>query len=301
MSQSQYVPSKPVIVAIAGANSRVGRMLLEQLQVAKMRTIALVRTPTILPAWKVISDWMVSPAAMQAMQSADILINLSGELISRDAKVYQAANVRTTELVVEALRRGRARRAIFLSYLGADPQSSNLYLQTKGQAEQLLLRSGKEFVIFRCPAIVNTPEAPGPLEENLQVSNGSSARLLGTGKQRQRPVYRGDVVAAIVAAIAGSTPGIYDLTGPEEMTADDLVRLVNRNPNVEISHTPAWLARMLSLFIPDLPPTLVDVMLRDCTGDPSKAVAEFRLNLTSLRGLWMKTAPKQDYISRFIQ
>lgn len=120
----------------------------------------------------------------------------------------------------------------------------------------------------------------------MKAAKDRKARILGDGKQRQRPVYRGDVVAAIVAAIKHGTPGIYELTGSEEMTADDLVRLINRNPEVAISHTPGWLGRFVSLFIPDLSTTVVDVMLRDSTGDPEEAITEFRLQLTSLQTLW---------------
>jgi hypothetical protein len=92
-----------------------------------------------------------------------------------------------------------------------------------------------------------------------------------------------------MAAIEGGAPDIYDLTGPEEMTANDLVRLVNRNPRIPIAHTPVWLARTLSLFVPGLSRTFVDVMVRDSTGDPSQAIAEFGLKLTSLHTLWQAT------------
>jgi uncharacterized protein YbjT (DUF2867 family) len=108
-------------------------------------------------------------------------------------------------------------------------------------------------------------------------------------RQQERPVYRGDVVAAIMAAIEGGASGVYDLTGPEEMTANDLVRLVNRNSRIPIAHTPVWLARTLSLFVPGLSRTFVDVMVRDSTGDPSQAIAEFGLKLTSLHTLWRAT------------
>ncbi len=274
-------------VVITGANSNVGRMLLKHLQTSKAHsTIALVRTPVELQCDRLISNWTSSPMAIAALQDADVVIHLCGKLFARGVESYFVANVETTEIVARSLQRSRAQRIVFISYVGADLASPNRYLQTKGKAEQILMNSGKEAVIFRCPAIINTPDAPGRTETALKAVNSSSVRMLGNGKQRQRPIYRGDVVQAIAIAMEYGKPGIYDLTGEEEMSADDLVRMLNNNPNVAIAHTPGWLARTLSLFVLSLPPTVVDVMLRDCTGDPTRAVAEFGLKLTSVRSQW---------------
>ncbi|MGH3145526.1 MAG: hypothetical protein ACRDTR_06950, partial [Rubrobacter sp.] len=67
-------------------------------------------------------------------------------------------------------------------------------------------------------------------------------------------------------------------------TLDHLIRLVNRDPDVRISHTPAPLARIVGRFF--LPPTAVDILLRDATGDPALTVAEFGLKPSSLYDLW---------------
>jgi NAD(P)H dehydrogenase (quinone) len=67
------------------------------------------------------------------------------------------------------------------------------------------------------------------------------------------------------------SPGwTFDLPGPESMTLDDLVRLLNRDQAVPIRHVPAPLARLLPFVVRDLPRALVDVMLGDCVGDPTQ-------------------------------
>jgi len=50
-------------------------------------------------------------------------------------KPYPAANIQMTKRVAQALQRGHRKRVLFLSYVGADASSANLYLQTKGQLE----------------------------------------------------------------------------------------------------------------------------------------------------------------------
>lgn len=281
-------------VVVTSANSRVGRLLLPRLNVEGFETIALVRTesqrkqsPTKLPATQAIANWMTSDEAMRAMQNTDAIVHLSGNIFAKSARAYQEANVQTTERVAEALRFGRAKRVVFLSYPDANLHATNLFLQAKGQAEQLLLDSGKA-VIFRIQSIINAPNTTlGPFEENLIVSDGKKVSILGDGKQKVEVVYSGDVVTAIIRALDKGQTRIYELTSPDQLTLDDLVRLLNRNPQVPISHVPGWLARILGRLIPDLSPTAVDLFLRRYSQmDTSCAVKEFGLNLTSLTEIW---------------
>jgi hypothetical protein len=99
------------------------------------------------------------------------------------------------------------------------------------------------------------------------------------------------VVEALLAALRGGAPGTYELAGPDVFTLDDLVRLVNDDPEVPLKHCPTWLARALGLVVPSLPGPLVDVLLRDSLGDASRAVATFDLLRTSLLAIWRRSRP----------
>jgi nucleoside-diphosphate-sugar epimerase len=112
--------------------------------------------------------------------------------------------------------------------------------------------------------------------------------VLGNGKQRVAPVYLGDVVAAIEAAISSVQPGTFDLQGPEEMSLDDLVRLLNEPAKVSITHVPAVIARLLRFVGPKLPGPLIDVMLNNCRSDHPTAYEVFRVSLTSLDRVWSR-------------
>jgi NADH dehydrogenase len=275
-----------VSLAVTGADGQVGRALLERLADRGVETIALTREAANLPAGRVIAGPLDAPAAQAALREAEVIVHLAGTLHPTGRNSYHAANVATTVAVADALRSGNARRVLFLSYVGAGMASENLYLRAKAQAERLLQETGKEVVIFRCTHIIGPPEAPGPTATAMLAPPGGKVNLLGDGGQVVAPVCLGDVVSALLAAVDGGPPGIYELTGPERMTMDHLARLLNRNPEVAIAHLPAWLARLMGRVLPALPGPLVETMLNDSVGDASAAVTRFGLKLMPLGALW---------------
>ena len=120
-------------VVITGANGQVGQLLLRALQDRSAATVALVRTPQVLPATNVIPDWLNSPQAQIAIAAAEAVVHLAGNLKPK-SKDYIAANLNTTKTLAAALT-GQTKRLIFLSYVGVSLTATNPYLRTKAQSE----------------------------------------------------------------------------------------------------------------------------------------------------------------------
>lgn len=111
----------------------------------------------------------------------------------------------------------------------------------------------------------------------MLAKKGGGPWVLGDGSQRVAPVFRDDVVEAIVAALdLGTNHGRFDLPGPDEMTMDEFVGIVNGG-RVRPRHLPALLARTLGHALPGLTPELVEIMLEDSIGDQIRAVRTFGL------------------------
>lgn len=273
-------------VVVTGANGLVGRALLKKLQQTQAYVIALTRSPVELPANRVVTGPLDAPSAVAAIGGADCVVHLVGTVFPIGKSSYWADNVVATGAVANALKDSKAKRILFLSHVGAGEESKNQYLRTKGQAERLLTATNKEVVIFRCTHIVGTPESPGPYALSLIAKPGKKAGVLGSGRQIVTPLYLGDVVSALILAMTKGSAGVYELAGPEQMPVDELVRIVNRNPQVPISHLPNPIAKVLGAVLPMLPGPFVDVVLKDSIGDPSRAKSTFGLNLTSLRSVW---------------
>ena len=275
----------PGSVVVTGANGQIGRSTLAVLAKSGVKPTALVRGRESLADCTTVGDWLASDVALRAIRGAEAVVHLAGTLNPPDGD-YENANIIPTERLARALDPRRTRRLIFLSYVGASEKSRNQYLKTKGRAERLLRETQIPLTVFRCTHIIGSPDAPGPTASAMLLGGKSSVTVLGSGKQRVTPVFVGDVVAAILAALESDQSGTFDLQGPEEMSIDDLVRILNRSDRVRISHVPGLVARSLQFLGPKLPGALIDVMLNDCRSENPTAQSAFDLPLTSLHRVW---------------
>jgi len=107
------------------------------------------------------------------------------------------------------------KRFIFLSFVGADPASTNEFLAAKGRAEGHITSSSLEHAILRC-----APIAEGLGGTLLRLGRGRGAGVPGDGSQRVNPVALADVVAAIITADAreAEVRGVWELGGAETLT-----------------------------------------------------------------------------------
>ena len=151
-----------------------------------------------------------------------------------------------------------------MSYVDAAPHADNAYLRAKGTGEQVLAQTGVPLLVVRCPWIFGPAGDPGPSFAPFLAHGGGAVTVIGRGDQRIAPVYVEDVAEALArAAVEPSAPtGTYALAGPDELTLDAMLELLNGAGTRE-RHVPPSVARMLAHLVPQLNPTLVDVLLRD--------------------------------------
>ena len=259
-------------VAVTGASGQVGSRLLRRLDQLPNQVRPLGR-----------EDELAS-----AFGDADAVVHLAGTLQPRKPNTYRAANLDTALATAAALARSAAQRVVFLSFLTARPDASNSYLRFKAEAEEALRSTGIPAVTFRCDHIYGPPDEPGPTASAFVAKRGS-IMLLGGGNQQLAPLYRDDVVEAILhAALDPETPiGTFQFAGPDTMSAKQFVRLLNSD-SIRIRRTPATLARLLGHVVPTLTPELVDIMLGNAvpTEDVAATARRFGVELHHLADVW---------------
>ena len=259
-------------VAVTGATGQVGTALRRRLDQLPNPVRALGRGDNLAVAFG----------------DADAVVHLAGTLQPRKPNTYRAANLDTALATAAALAQSRAQRVVFLSFITARLDSSNAYLRYKAEAEEALRSTGTPAVIFRCDHIYGPRDEPGPTASAFVAKSGKVV-LLGSGSQRLAPLYRDDVVEAILhAALDTETPpGTFQLAGPDTMSAEEFARLLNSNP-IRTRRIPASIARLLAHVVPNLTPDLVDVMLADAvpTDDVAATARRFGVELHHLADVW---------------
>lgn len=199
-----------------------------------------------------------------ALHDAEVVIHLAGTLAPAKGDTYESANLGTARAVASAVTGSAVQRIIDMSYVDAAPDADNAYLHAKGLGERALAETGVPLLVVRCPWIFGPAEDPGPSFAPFLAHGGGAVTVIGRGDQRIAPVYVEDVAEALTrAALEPRAPtGTYALAGPQELTLDAMIELLNGAGTRE-RHMPPSVARLLAHLVPALSPTLVDVLLRD--------------------------------------
>ena len=254
-------------IIVAGANGKVGRLLVPQLTSAGHEVIALVRKEVVPAASRCVIDWMDPATRLPDADPADLVINLTGD-VNPPHGDYDSANVKTAERL-RLHYNGSAAHAVFISFPGASTISANRYLRTKAEAEASTLGTARSATILRTVFICGTPDAPQESDLRQQTPKGHPGRCFGDGQSRYRPLLIDDVVRAIKACIDQRLPGAFALEGKQVLSSEQIIRLLNQEPDKAIRHFPKPLARMMGPMI-GMTRDFVDILVDDqlCT-DPN--------------------------------
>ena len=283
-------------IAVTGANSSVGQNLLAR--VAETSDISVIggvrsesaaaslpRSPQI--AARVISYNDVGELA-KTIEGASCIVHLAGILIESRASTYETANVAATVSVVEASLKAGIRHIILISVLGANADSPNRFLKSKGDAERAVAESGISSSILRTPILLG----PGTAGAAALVGTAAQgkARLLGGGHYVMRPLDVDDLSEAILQVCRTQPEGVsvHELVGPESIAYRALVTRVAgmmENP-ITIATIPLWIARLGAAMTSRLngggvSPTVIDVITTDEVVQKN-ADAEMGISLTPL-------------------
>lgn len=283
-------------LCITGANSSVGQNLLSHLsQHSDVSIQACVRSERAfadLPSAANITPATISyddAASLQsAMEGVDCVIHLAGILIENKHSNYASANVAATAAVVDAAKAQSAKHIIFISVVGASPESRNAYFRSKGSAEEIVKASGIPSTVLRTPILMGPGTAGG--NSLLNAANNPQTNVLGGGTYTMRPLDTDDLSAALVKlslADANATRTL-ELVGPEPIQYCDLIKKTAKlmDKDVEVGSVPVWIAKLGSAVTSTLKgggitPTVIDVITIDEKVDQN-ADKEIGIELTSL-------------------
>lgn len=245
---------------VVGGSGFVGRHLVAALAARgasvvvptrrRERAKHLILLPTVDVVEADVSD---SGALAKLAAGCDAVVNLAGIL---HGPGFKPAHVELAQAVVNACHKAGVRRLLHMSALGADPAAPSEYLRSKGVGEQAVLAADDlEATVFR-PSVIFGPEDRF-LNLFAQLAAFTPVLALASPEARFQPVYVGDVVKAMLAALESRDAGgkRYDLCGPHACTLRELMEFVcaasgRRRLIVGLPDGIAWLQAWLMEWLP---------------------------------------------------
>jgi uncharacterized protein YbjT (DUF2867 family) len=244
---------------VVGGTGFVGRHLVAALAARGARVAVPTRRRDrakhliMLPTVDVVEADLRDPAALAGLAAGcDVVVNLAGVL---HGPHFKATHVELAQAVVNACRKAGVRRLLHMSALGADPAAPSEYLRTKGVGERAVLAADDlETTAFRPSVIFGREDQFLNLFSKLAALTPVLA--LASPEARFQPVYVGDVVKAMLAALDSleSVGKRYDLCGPQECTLRELMEFVcavtgRRRPVIglpdSLAYLQAWAMELL--------------------------------------------------------
>jgi len=285
-------------LVITGANGNLGRRLLGAVS-GRWRVRALVRSPSAAERIRalpeagevevMVVDYLDDQAMFEALDGAGAVVHLVGIIKEPGAGAYRQAHEETCRVLAQAASAAGVERLVYLSILGAIPESANACLASKGNAEQILLEGAPPTRVLRVPMVLGEGDyASAALAKRAR----SRLNLLFRATSLEQPLYAGDLIDAIVASLETSEPvaGTLDLAGPESLTRAALTlraaRVLGRNTWL-ISLPLGWglaLAWLLERLATPPPVTraMLGVLDHDDAIDPTASAQLLGVTLTSL-------------------
>lgn len=286
-------------VLVTGANGHLGRRLIHTLP-EDWAVAALVRRERAREILLrhvgerehfdvTVADPGDAEALAELGADCDAAVHLVGTIRETRSSRYEDAHERPARALAAAARRCQWRQIVTVSILGADERSPSRCLRSRAAAEAALLDSSVPASVVRVPMVLG--EGDRASAALARRAAGPRAFLFRAASLEQ-PIYAGDVVAAMVNALAFDTPrdAVFDLAGPESLPRRALVQraAAAAGRTVRVYSLPlrlglgfAWLLER-TRAAPPVTREMLRVLDHDDAIDPHPAAAALGLALTPL-------------------
>ncbi len=286
-------------VLITGANGHLGIRLVSKLY-PQHQVVAVVRSENARQMLAGVGcethviDYSDSDALKQLLAGCECAIHLVGIIKASKANSYEHAHERPCEALVAAAEASCLKHIVSLSIIGSDAASPNACLASRGRAENILLASSVPVTLIRVPMVLGEGDfASRALGKKAASSFVMSFRTTSL----EQPIYAGDVVDAIEAAVNKKMgAGILEIAGPESISRQALIKRAARvsGNDPAIISIPLFIGLMLGWLLERLlasPPVtadMIELLDHDDRVDVSSAVNQLDIQLTSLDDMLAK-------------
>lgn len=156
----------------------------------------------------------------QPVQKVEALIHLAAVVNQKDKSIFGKVNVEGTKNIIELGRRLQVGRLIFLSSIRVLSSSGDPYVDSKKEAEKIVVNSGLPYLILR-PSMVYGPGDKKNIGFLLKLAK--IMPMMPVLNFRMQPIFIDDLIKVIFACLGVSTNQTINIVGPEIITFTDLL------------------------------------------------------------------------------
>ena len=165
-----------------------------------------------------------------ALAGSYAVVNCISLYVERGQNTFDAVHVKAAARLSRLAREAGVEGLAHISGIGADPNSSSLYISARGRGEQVVQAAFPNAILIR-PAVMFGPD------DALLTTLVKLIRMLpvypmfGRGETKMQPVYVEDVAEAVTRLISNpgaTTQPCHELGGPQILTYEELLRTIAR-------------------------------------------------------------------------
>lgn len=287
------------MILVTGGTGFVGGHLVDRLLLEKIQSRCLVRKGSNIEKLKkekpiidlAFGDLTDEESLKNALEGLETVIHLIGIIVEKKGATFEIIHTQGTRNLVKACKMAGVRRFIYISALGAREKARSRYHITKWEAEQAVIKSGMEYVIFR-PSIMIGKGGEFITMLSKIVQEAPVVPIID-GKSKVQPIYVENTIDCIIKSLKEPRirNRIFEIAGPDQITYKELFLtlmdvLEIKKPTLEM---PIWLMYPAAYIIERLiekPPITIQqlIMLQeDNICDIKEIQKVFDLHLISLK------------------
>jgi len=243
-----------VKIAVTGGTGFVGRNLVDRLLAQEHSVIVVARkTPgegLFQGEVKMVQASVGDVAGLEAAFSgAEVVYHLVGIIAETKKSSFEQTVVEGTRNVVAACRSAGVKKIVYLSAMGTSAQAVTTYHQTKYRAEQIVVSSPLDYIIYRPSVVYGLGDGFVSLVKRI-IEKSYFTPVIGDGKYRLQPVYIDDLVSAMVQGLTvpEASGHIIEIGGPEELEYLDILDIIKGvlgKTRVNF-HIPLWVMKPIA-------------------------------------------------------
>lgn len=181
-----------------------------------------------------VGDVLDTHACLRAVDGIDALVHLVG--IRREdpehGQTYEAMHTEATYSIVDAARRTKVPRVVYMSSLGARADAPSRYHRTKFESEEIVRNSGMRWTIFRPSIIFGVGDEFHPLMAELV--HRTLVPIIDGGKSQLQPVSLRNVVGPMARSLMmpEMQGKVVEVGGPDRIKFIDIMYKIARHYGV---------------------------------------------------------------------